>query len=343
MSILRIIDANANRGREALRVMEEAARFILNHAELTAGLKQLRHDLAEALNRFPDLDFHRDTPADVGTRLAADSELSRASAAEVVIAAGKRLGEALRAIEEYGKTLDPDFASAIETLRYTGYHLEQRLNLALVASRARQWRLCVLLTESLCARPWQDVLDAVIDAGADCIQIREKEMDAGPLARRVEDVLRLARPASVSVIVNDRPDVALAAGADGVHLGRHDLPVDAVRRLAGRTLLIGATTHDLAEARAAVQAGADYCGVGSMFASSLKPDRVPAGPAYLRAFIEHYPRMTHLAIGGVTPDNLHQLVQAGCRGVAVSTALCAAPDPAAVARVLLDGLPTGNR
>src|SRR5947207_2797895 len=132
-SVLRIIDANANRAREALRVMEEAARFVLDDAPLTEAIKQLRHDLATALALIDGLEANRDTPGDVGTSIKTEGEMSRASVADVVIAAGKRLSEAFRAIEEYSKTLGEQacpVASTIERLRYRGYDVEQRLNRA---------------------------------------------------------------------------------------------------------------------------------------------------------------------------------------------------------------------
>jgi thiamine-phosphate pyrophosphorylase len=171
---------------------------------------------------------------------------------------------------------------------------------------------------------------AAIDGGVDCIQAREKRLDGGELVRRVEQVIALAKPRGVSVIVNDRVDVALAAGADGVHLGQGDLSVHQARAIAGTSLLVGVSTHDLNEARAAVEAGADYCGVGAMFASDVKPARKPSGADYLRAFIERYPAIPHLAIGGITPGNASEMVDAGARGVAVSSCVCGADHPAEV-------------
>jgi thiamine-phosphate pyrophosphorylase len=344
MTVARIIDANANRAREAMRVMEDAARFALDDASLSGGLKSLRHDLRTALERLPAgwIEANRDTPGDVGTGIIAEAEKSRTGLGDVVIAAGKRLSEALRVIEEAGKTIDPAFAGQIEALRYRAYDLEQRLQLRMGTGRARQWRVCALLTESICARPWEDVLRVIIDGGADCIQVREKEMDTRSLLRRVGRAIELAHPAGASVIVNDRVDAALAAGADGVHVGERDPSVGDVRRIAGRTLLVGASTHDLGEAQAAIEAGADYCGVGAMFASSLKPAREPSGPDYLRAFIERYPSVPHLAIGGITPQNIDQLVKAGCRGVAVSSAVCSADDPAQVVRGLREAIEAGE-
>jgi thiamine-phosphate pyrophosphorylase len=342
-SILRIIDANANRAREALRVMEDAARFILDHAALSEACKQLRHDLAAALDQVTGLELHRDTPGDVGTVIATDREARRTDVAHVVTAAGKRLSEALRTIEEFAKTLPPpaaELAGTIERLRYRGYDIEHRLHLAFASTRARQWRLCVLLTRSLCTvHTWEAVLDACIDAGADCIQVREKQMDAGPLLDHCREVVGRCRPHGIAVVVNDRPDVALLSGADGVHLGQTDLPCEAARRLVGRQLLIGVSTACLDHARAAVDHGADYVGLGPMFPTSTKHKDVIVGPEYLRTFVQAYPAMPHLAIAGVTPANVGTLVAAGARGVAVSSAVCGAADPAAVVRDLLAVLP----
>jgi thiamine-phosphate pyrophosphorylase len=336
----RILDANANRAREALRVMEDAARFALNDADLCAQLKAIRHDLRAALGDLAPgrLEANRDTAGDVGTSVSTPAERERAGLADVAIAAGKRFGEALRVIEEVGKTFDSRLAREVESLRYRFYDAEAALNRRLGGGRARQWRVCVLLTESLCRRPWPEVLAAVVAAGADCIQVREKEMTGGPLVRRVRGVIDAARPAGIAVIVNDRLDVAQAAEADGVHLGLEDLSVADARRAVGRTMLIGASTHDLAEARAAVDVGADYCGVGAMFATTTRAVSVPAGPAYLRAFRQRYPAVPHLAIGGITPDNVGQLVDAGAAGVAVSSAVCGADDPGAVVTSLRQAL-----
>jgi len=154
-------------------------------------------------------------------------------------------------------------------------------------------------------------------------------------------VRAICAPRGVAVIVNDRLDVALAAGADGVHLGTDDLPVRAARRIAGSGLRIGASTHSLAEARAAVDAGADHCGVGAMYASGLKPGLAPSGEAYLREFVAEFPQIPHLAIGGIAPGRVTALVRAGCRGVAVSSAICGAGDPAAVARAMVAELSQG--
>ncbi|GAB4110206.1 MAG: thiamine phosphate synthase [Phycisphaeraceae bacterium] len=340
-SVYRILDANANRAREALRVMEDAARFVLDDAELSGQLKQLRHDMAQCLSSFSQLEAWRDTPGDVGTALTTDSEQSRSDVADVVTAAGKRLSEALRVLEEYSKTLPETLANvsaSIEKLRYRGYTLEQKLTSAMGTTRARQWKLCVLISESLCPEgDWLRVAEAVVAGGADCIQLREKGLDDRELLTRTRRLVSFCRPKGVAVIINDRPDVALLGEADGVHLGQTDLPCREVRKLVGRQLLIGVSTCSLDQAGQALADGADYCGVGPMFPTMTKHKPVLAGPEYLREYLA-WGRLPHLAIGGINPNNIMELVAAGVKGVAVSSAVCSADKPDEITRQMIRAL-----
>lgn len=346
--VLRILDANANRAREALRVMEEAARFVLDDASLAAPIKSLRHDLAAAMNRLPALDANRDTPGDVGATTRARRPLGRESVADVARAAGARLSEALRAIEEYAKVLPAsadqrNLPAIAEALRYRGYDIEQRLNRALGAGRGRQWRLCVLISAALCPRgDWLRVARAAIAGGADCIQLREKSLDAGELLGRARALVAICRKHGVTSIINDRPDVALLSGADGVHVGQTDLPCAEVRRLVGRQLIVGVSTSRLAQARRALVDGADYCGVGPMFPTTTKHKDLIVGPSYLRRYLA-WNRLPHLAIAGITPENLPELLRHGVRGVAVSSVICSSSDPVAVTRRLVRLLRQGER
>jgi thiamine-phosphate pyrophosphorylase len=343
--LLRIIDANANRAREALRVMEDVARFGLDDAALCERLKHLRHALRTALDQ-PPLDpllllASRDVAGDEGRDVKTAAERTRAGLRDLAAAAAARLTEALRSIEEAAKAVGAD-ASPIESLRYRAYEAGQVLLMALPSGLCPQWRLCVLLTESLCRGPWEDVAAAAIRGGADCLQLREKTLEDSELLARARALVAIARDSDppVSVVVNDRPDIALLTGADGVHLGQADLPVAEVRALAGSGLLVGVSTSHPAEARAAVRSGADYCGVGPMFATTTKHKPSLSGPDYLRAYLGE-PVLTacpHLAIGGITPANVALLRNAGCRGVAVSSAVCSAENPEAACRALLAGL-----
>ncbi|MCE9618391.1 MAG: thiamine phosphate synthase [Planctomycetes bacterium] len=336
----RLLDAAANRAREGLRTLEDVLRFALDRADLLERAKQVRHRLAAALGRFPAglLEAHRDAVGDEGRHVRTEREMERGDLRDVAVAATKRATEALRSLEEVGKMVDAAFARDIAAMRYLMYDLERDAILALGSPLRRQPRVCVLLTESLCKRPWMEVLRGALEGRADMIQVREKNLTDRALLERVRRIREVAHAANALVVVNDRTDIALAAGADGVHLGSDDISIREARKLAGMGLLLGASTHDTSEALAAVSEGADYCGVGTIFASGVKPDRAPCGVGLVTEFIRHYPRVPHLAIGGITVENIGQLAAAGCRGVAVSSAVCAADDPAAAVGRLREAL-----
>ncbi len=343
----RLIDANANRAREGLRVLEDAARFLLDDANLCSALKSMRHDLRSALDSLPFdrgvLLAHRAVPEDQGTALSTPGEMQRETMTQVVAVAAGRTSEALRVLEETAKTLPggDTAARAFEALRYCVYDAERSLALALGTGRARQWRLCVLITESLCLHhPWDSVAELALEGGADCLQLREKSLDGGELVRRASRLVEIARPHGASVIVNDRADVALAAGTHGVHLGQTDITVEDARRVAGFRLLVGVSTADLEQARRAARDGADYCGVGPMFPTQTKPAKAIAGVEYLRQYLadDRCRCIPHVAIGGITPETVRDLIAAGAEGVAVAAAVCGSPSPASICRSICRSL-----
>ncbi len=340
VSLLRMIDANANRAREALRVLEDLARFVIDHAELQGRLKVIRHDFVQAM-RDPSLDglellASRDSAGDIGTASATPQEYRRDSAGELAAANSARLTEALRAIEEAAKAVSAERAAReVERLRYRAYDIERDLRLALPTGKAVQWRVCVLLTEQLCVHhPWQRVAELAIEGGCDCLQLREKELESRELLARARRLVELAnafraRGRAVAIIINDRPDIALMAGATGVHLGQTDASLADVRRLAGSRLIIGVSCSTPAQASQAAREGADYLGLGPMFESSTKPKPALAGTELIRGVLADpvAAALPHLAISGITPSRMPQLVRAGVRGVAVSSAVCSAESP----------------
>jgi len=336
---LRILDANANRAREALRVLEDYARFALDDDALSHALKNLRHDLAGAVGPYlPAAILHRDTVGDVGTDNKTAAEGHRPDLAAVVIAAGKRLGEALRVLEELLKTHSAAEGLAVEAMRYGFYTLEQRIARTLrPATRFADVRLYVLITESACTRPWLEAAEEAILGGADCLQLREKGLEGGELLRRAEDFVALCRRHGVLSIINDRPDVALLAKADGVHVGQGDLPAEAVRRVLGPEKVVGVSTHNIEQARQAVRDGADYIGVGPFFRSPTKPRDFTAGPAYARAVAVEI-KIPAVAIAGITAANVGEVLATGIPRVAVTAAVVGAADVRAAARGMKERL-----
>jgi len=176
---------------------------------------------------------------------------------------------------------------------------------------------------------------ALLAGGARLLQLRLKGADAATLLAVATEVVALGHAHGAVVLVNDRPDVARAAGADGVHLGQDDLPVAAARRVLGPGALVGVSTHDLAEARAAAAAGADYLGVGPVYATASKTHALPPrGLGLVRAVRAAVP-CPLVAIGGITAATAAEVRAAGADSVAMIGALCAAPDVSAAVRTVL--------
>ncbi len=340
-SVYRILDANFNRAREALRVMEDYARFVLDDAAGSEAVKVFRHDLAACLRRLPaeDLLAARDVGGDVGTAITTEAERQRGDARDVFVAAAKRLPEALRTLEEYGKTLDTRFAADVEALRYRSYELEQRLTLrGDRAARISRARLYVIVTESLCRGDWLEVASRAIDGGADCIQLREKGLEDGGLLTRARRIATLCRKRGVLFIVNDRPDLAVLSDADGVHLGQTDMGVRDARRIVGPARLIGLSTHTPEQLRAAIADVPDYIAVGPMFASTTKPQEHVPGPDLLALAVRET-RIPIVPIGGIDATRAVTLRAAGARCLCVCSAVIGAADPADAARALLPDSP----
>ena len=180
-------------------------------------------------------------------------------------------------------------------------------------------------------RDLEAFLEAVLGAGVDIVQLREKDAEAGDLLRWSAAFRASADRHSALFVINDRPDVALAAGADGVHLGQNDLPPAAARAIVGPDALIGLSTHSEHElAGAAVEA--DYLCAGPVFATPTKPGRAAAGTRLIEAAalrerqgIEQRP---WFAIGGIDATTLDGVCRAGARRIAVVRAIAEAPDPA---------------
>ena len=195
----------------------------------------------------------------------------------------------------------------------------------------------IVITDRVIARPREvgDLVDAALSAGAPAVQLREKTLpprDVLPLAHRLRGATRAAQ---ALFFVNDRLDLALAVGADGVHLGPDDLPVDATRRIAPPGFLIGYSADTPGTARAAIAAGADYIGCGTVFPTSTKSDTGPATGLEGLAAVVGAVAAPVVAIGGITPVRAPEVFRAGAAGCAVVSAVMAAPDPAHPVRELL--------
>jgi thiamine-phosphate pyrophosphorylase len=262
----------------------------------------------------------------------------RSSPADVALVNFKRLQEALRSLEEYGKLMASDLAAGMESLRYRSYSVEKAVVVSDDArARLDSARVYVLLTGSACSASLDWTIREAADGGADMFQLREKTLSDRELLERARNVRRWTRETRTLFIVNDRPDIARLVEADGVHLGQDDISVREARRIIGPGALIGVSTHNLDQVRQAILDGASYIGVGPTFPSTTKDFGDLAGLEFVRE-ASQMTRLPAFVIGGVSTQNIAQVVEAGGRRVAVSAAVCQADEPRIAATILRSAL-----
>ena len=342
---LRTLDAAANRCREGLRVIEDFVRFSLDDAHLSRLLKELRHELTERLSDLDRLGLAaaRDTLGDVGTRIKITHEQTRQHPTDIVQANCRRVAEALRTLEEFSKFLvaklaDPRLPTHLEQLRYRLYTIEKALTTTLVSrERLAECDLYLLVTESLCHHGSGPTMRQSLEAGVRIVQLREKELSDRLLFDAARRVRAWTREADALFIMNDRPDLAVLAEADGVHVGQDELSVREARRIVGPHRLVGVSTHTIEQARQAVLDGADYLGVGPCFATSTKAFDQLAGLEFVRQVAAEI-TLPWFAIGGISSANTAAVRAAGASRIAVSGAVCSSPIPGRAVAELLETL-----
>lgn len=336
-SVLRVLDAAWNRTREGLRVVEDYTRFVLDDRHLTDQLKHLRHELTTAMATVPLQErlAARETQADVGTQLSTSAERHRQDSHEVLTANFIRVQEGLRSLEEFSKILEPELATRLEQLRYRTYTLHRAVEITQASlKRLGRARLYVLIDGLASAERFAETVRALIGAGVHVLQLRDKTLDDRRLLERARLLRELTEGTETLFVMNDRPDLAVLARADGVHVGQEELSVKDARALVGPSMLVGVSTHSLAQARRAVLDGADYLGAGPTFPSGTKPfDHFP-GLDFLRQVAAEI-RLPAFAIGGICQENLSQVLSAGIARVAVAGAVTRSENPAKAARELL--------
>lgn len=366
--IARILDAAANRAREAIRVLEDYVRFVLDDSNLTRRLKEFRHELRDILEPL-DLKIRlhaRNTAEDIGTEIEGKGEYRRKTAHDVLAANFARLQESLRSLEEFSKIEYPAMSRCFERLRYQSYSLHKTIGFDLpdktdpekiesphspaneekaaeLRLHLHEARLYVLLDTRENEEEFARIVRDLILGGVDIIQLRDKTADDRTLLAR-SSLLREIIASSerrVLFVMNDRPDLAKIAGADGVHVGQDELSVHDVRTILGPDSLVGVSTHHVDQARQAMEDGADYIGAGPVFPSTTKSFQEFPGTD----FLERLAGKTDIpvfAIGGITRENLDRVLETGIRRIAVGGAILNAEDPRQATEWLVDRLRKNN-
>jgi thiamine-phosphate pyrophosphorylase len=341
----RIIDASLNRAAEGLRAVEDICRFAWDLPGLSRELKELRHAVLGAFAAGPTaraaLAASRDIEEDVGRD--APSPGGPSDLFDGAVRNLQRAKEALRTLEEVARVDERSPGATVSGLRYRLYSIEKavlrlgarperpmaRVRLYLIASRA------VVRGTTI-----EEAVEAALAGGADAVQLREKEAgdrERLALGRRLWEI---AARAGAPFIVNDRPDLAVLLGADGVHIGQGDLPPAAARRILGPGGSLGVSTRDVEEARRAVREGADCIGIGPVFPTTTKDAGPAIGAERARAIAEAVD-VPAFPIGGIGPETVEALAAAGLGRAAVSSGILGAGSARAIreaARRIADAL-----
>jgi thiamine-phosphate pyrophosphorylase len=336
--ILRILDANLNRAREALRVIEEYHRLGCDDGTGADELRSIRHGLVEfqkkaGLGHGARLGA-RDAEGDVGRPLKTGAVQTYGAMSDLLVANFSRLQEALRVLAEYARLSPrPEAARIAEDLRFRVYGMESDGAVHAPRRALLDAALYFVLSGELGPAQPARIAGAAARGGADVVQLRGFDLPDRSLVALAREVGAAVREAGALYVVNDRLDVALAVEADGVHLGESDVPFADARRVAPRRFIVGATVGSAGEAVEALEAGADYAGIGAVFPSPVKPGRRVIGPEEA-ARAARAARGPVFPIGGIGPDTIEELLSAGLDRACVSSALQKSPDPAALAATL---------
>jgi thiamine-phosphate pyrophosphorylase len=337
----RIIDANLNRATEALRVIEEIARFYLENEKYSSELKYARHELAVFIDKnYSALLKSRDTESDIGTEIPNNTK--KQDILDIFKANFKRLQQSLRVLAEYGSQESLDI-TLFEKTRYLSYTLEknmfEELSKKLKFKKLTDKKLYLVTDRSQFSSvdTFLDSIAASLKGGVQIVQLREKTANAKEFIELAKKVKELCGLYDALFIINDRVDIAHIVGADGVHLGQDDIDIDSARHLLGKDAIVGLSTHAPDQALKAVEAGADYIGVGPVFETPTKPGRKSVGLEYVEWASKNV-EIPWFAIGGINQDNAHEVISAGASRIAVVRAIINAESPEIEANRFVDKL-----
>ena len=330
--MLRLIDANIDRLGEGLRVLEDVARFLLNDAALCRRLKTLRHKLVRDVQPLEqELLSARRVAEDVGAPAKLPAGTEHQDLVALVTANSRRVQESIRVLEEFARLSSAPIGAKpakLQRFRFEAYELEQEL----VSKLLRHDKLSrlsglylVLDTQALKGRDAVEVAARAIRGGAKVIQLRDKQLMRGEVLEIARRLKEICAEKGVLFIVNDYLDIALAAGADGLHLGQEDLPLAEARRLLPIDSLIGCSATSLSQAVRAQAGGADYVAVGSIYPTLSKEKFKLVGLETLRR-VRSRVSLPLIAIGGIDHTNVKEVMKAGATGVAVISAVLGEDD-----------------
>ena len=331
-----VIDANLDRAKEGLRVIEDWCRFNSKDRDLIIALKDLRQLLG--IHHKNEYKFARETSSDQGIGLSHASQEKRLKSESILSANCSRVQEALRVIEEFSRASDPKLSKLAAKIRYEIYDLEIKI----LRSSIYLKRINKLYDSSIClvTSPKENLIETVssaLKAGVGMIQYRSKNQKDIEKLNQAIKVASICKEYDALFIVNDRIDIAIAAQADGVHLGQDDLPYKIARKLIGNEMIIGRSTHSKEQIALADKEGHDYLGVGPINFSLTKSNINPLGINFIQE-TENLTKLPWFAIGGINKENLPEIKSSGAKRIAVIGAIMNSVDPLKATEELIKAL-----
>ena len=323
--IAQLIDANLDRAREGLRVMEDWCRFGLKRSDFSIQIKDWRHQLG--VHHHIIYRKARLISNDPAMGVSHPLQTVRSTPEAVFIANSSRVQEALRVIEEFTRTTDPNLCEIASKIRYQTYEIEIKvLNSTEGKNKRQTLKNCSVYLITSNRKDLEEVVLHALKAGVKIIQYREKLLNDKEKISQAKFLASLCKKYNSLFIVNDRIDIALAVDADGIHLGQEDMPTKIARELLGAEKIIGRSTHCLEDIKNAEAEGCDYIGIGPIFPSETKKQLNPIGIDYLKKGLSET-LLPAFAIGGMNKSNITKLNQINNLRIAVCNAIINSNNP----------------
>ncbi len=338
--IHQIIDANLDRAREGLRVLEDWARFGLGGNDYVTKIKNFRQILGK--NHLEVYKESRNYIEDKCKGLTHQEQIKRGTPSQIISSNSARVQEALRVIEEFSRVHNNELSNIASKIRYEIYTLEiDLLSLCKLNKSGEILKENDLYVITDQRKNLLKIIEEILNAGVKIIQHRFKTGTDKDNLQEAIQIKNLCEKYNSIFIINDRVDIALASNADGVHLGQDDLGLKTARKLLGYSKIIGISANNEIDISNALKDGCDYIGIGPVFETSTKKDKKPLGIEKIKTLTKDI-NIPWFAIGGVTKNNISYLKSNGFKKVALVSQLMNSEDPKEEAIMILKELSHEN-
>ena len=336
LRIYQIIDANLDRAREGLRVLEDWARFSLGQAKYVERIKNFRQILGK--NHLEVYKQSRNQIEDKCQGLAHPEQINRKTSEQIISSNSGRVQEALRVIEEFSRLHNNELSKIASEIRYEIYTIEiELLNLSKCKNseeilKENDLYIITAQKDNLLER-----IEEILIAGVKIIQHRFKTGTDKDHLQEAIQIKNLCKRYNSLFIINDRVDIALASNADGIHLGQDDLDLKSARKILGYSKIIGISANNKIDISNALKEGCDYIGIGPVFETPTKKDKKPIGIENIKTLTKNL-TIPWFAIGGINTKNISYLKNNGFKKVALVSQLMNSEDPKEEAMMILKKL-----